>query len=143
MAASVVSMLDEEASWLRCLCTACVTRVPARTLTCRDNDAATSKASKASTEVYWAIISYACCSATLIVINKVAVSAIPSASFVLVSQFVASVVSVLVMNAMGIVDKVFTIPDALTKLPACLPRQTPPCSPSREQSPVIFAPRSL
>lgn len=62
--------------------------------------------SKVNLEVAWGIAAYAICSASLLVINKVAVSAIPSASFVLTCQFVASVAAVLGLSAMGSLEKV-------------------------------------
>ena len=64
------------------------------------------KAQKAAENIGWAIAAYACCSASLLVINKVAVSAIPSASFVLISQFVASFTMVLALSSFGVLDKV-------------------------------------
>ena len=67
---------------------------------------APAKAAKASTEVVWGIAAYALCSASLLVINKVAVSAIPSASFVLICQFAASVAAVLALSGFGLLEKV-------------------------------------
>jgi len=73
----------------------------------RDKDVpAPAKAAKASMDVVWGIAAYAFCSASLLVINKVAVSAIPSASFVLICQFAASVAAVLGLSALGMLEKV-------------------------------------
>jgi len=73
----------------------------------RDKDVpAPAKAAKASMDVVWGIAAYAFCSASLLVINKVAVSAIPSASFVLICQFAASVAAVLALSALGMLEKV-------------------------------------
>lgn len=74
--------------------------------TVEKDDIPSEKAQKAAENIGWAIAAYACCSASLLVINKVAVSAIPSASFVLISQFVASFTTVLALSSFGVLDKV-------------------------------------
>lgn len=74
--------------------------------TAEKDETAATKASKGSAEIAWAIGAYACCSASLLVINKVAVSAIPSASFVLICQFAASVAAVLGLSITGVLDNV-------------------------------------
>ena len=48
-----------------------------------------------------AIIGYGTCSATLLVINKLAVSQVPAPSFILVCQLVSSVVTVRALGAAG------------------------------------------
>jgi len=57
-------------------------------------------------EMQMAIAAYCFCSATLLVINKVAVTSVPSSSFVLIAQFAASVVAVQGFNAFGFISDV-------------------------------------
>jgi len=73
----------------------------------REKDESSAEKVKApSLDVAWSIAAYAACSASLLVINKVAVSAIPSASFVLICQFVASVIAVLGLSVGGMLQNV-------------------------------------
>jgi hypothetical protein len=94
---------------LRKLSVACVhPRFQANIIFCREKKDGEDRQPKAySVEVMWGIGAYAICSASLLVINKVAVSAIPSASFVLISQFVASVVAVLGLSSTGTLKNVW------------------------------------
>jgi len=69
-------------------------------------DAAVMKAKASTTRVTQAIFFYAFCSASLLVVNKVAVTSIPSASFVLACQFGSSVITVLSFERAGFVSDV-------------------------------------
>uniref|UniRef100_A0A6U0XPX6 EamA domain-containing protein n=1 Tax=Rhizochromulina marina TaxID=1034831 RepID=A0A6U0XPX6_9STRA len=72
----------------------------------RPEETAEQKAATEHSNIVWGVVAYAFCSASLLVINKVAVNAIPSPSFVLTCQLIASVVAVLGLKEMNILSDV-------------------------------------
>ncbi len=68
-----------------------------------------------------AILGYGTCSATLLVINKLAVSQVPAPSFILVCQLVSSVAAVLALGALGVFPAAELEPIVWTKARRFLP----------------------